>query len=301
MKRNNGTMKHKDYDSALPEPDQDQENTEQLRHTVATAADLARRSLFHWGVDLSPNRLSKPLSERYRVRQAFQQQRYQENLERIVRHGLKLCADHTADQALDLDWLHYFIDLAQTISQPAMQSLWSRIFALESMHPGSFSLKALDSLKGLTQREAKLFQRLCELASRTPGEANSHKLVIGYQRNVGWRDMFIRRHQNAIKLGNYGLPYSALLVMMDSHLLHRSEMTSAEIAAEQSYVLGQGQQTILLKAKYPQCRLRYYRFTPLGEELSQLLPKAMDDNYRQAINHCLTEAFSITEGEAQAL
>lgn len=300
MRPSNVIMKHSSNNKIETESDPQasaaaQPSAEEHHRTYTTAAEMAQKSLSYWGIDLSAQRLLKPLSERYRIREAYQQQRYQDNLERILRHGMKMCEHHTADVPLDLDWLHCYIDLAQTISQPAMQGLWSRIFAQESMYPGSFSFKALTTLKGHTQREAKLFQRTCELASRTPTDGGL-KLIFGYHRYPGWRDVFGKRHSRSLKLGNFGLPYSALLIMTDSHLLHRGEMTSAELQTHPAYPLQQGQHTVLLTPRHIHSRLRYYRFTPLGEELAQLLPRNMDESFRDTLNQCLEETFSINEG-----
>ncbi|MGL6165748.1 MAG: TIGR03899 family protein, partial [Aeromonas veronii] len=87
----------------------------------------------------------------------------QRNLEAIMVMASRHCEETAAGGEMDSDWLTRFLQLAEDISMVPMQQLWGRIFALEVATPGRFSIRALATLKEMTQREAQLFQRICSL------------------------------------------------------------------------------------------------------------------------------------------
>ncbi|QFZ93193.2 DUF2806 domain-containing protein [Synechococcus elongatus] len=64
------------------------------------------------------------------------------------------------DQNVDEDWLFRWRDSASQVSNDLLQSLWGRVLAGEVKSPGSFSLRTLDFLKNLTQKEAEKIARL---------------------------------------------------------------------------------------------------------------------------------------------
>jgi len=71
--------------------------------------------------------------------------------------------NHENSQPFDLDWFVRFFNAAGNVSNENMQELWARIFSGEVCNPGSFSLKAIETLYNMTQTEALLFQRAASL------------------------------------------------------------------------------------------------------------------------------------------
>jgi Protein of unknown function (DUF2806) len=59
------------------------------------------------------------------------------------------------------DWMAEFIDLCKNASDARMQDLWARVLAGETQRPGSFSIRALFTLKTLLPSEAKQFRKAC--------------------------------------------------------------------------------------------------------------------------------------------
>ena len=60
----------------------------------------------------------------------------------------------------DFDWFMRFFDTAGNVSSEKMQRLWAKILSNEIENAGSFSLRAIETLKNMNQHEASLFQHM---------------------------------------------------------------------------------------------------------------------------------------------
>ena len=63
-------------------------------------------------------------------------------------------------EAVEDDWLIRWRDSAATSSSEKLQELWGRVLAGELKQPGSYSLRTIDFIKNLTQKEANNIQKL---------------------------------------------------------------------------------------------------------------------------------------------
>jgi hypothetical protein len=61
-----------------------------------------------------------------------------------------------SDKPLDDDWLFSWRDYAGRVSASELQDLWGRTLAGEIKQPGSYSIRTLEFLKGLSKSEAEL-------------------------------------------------------------------------------------------------------------------------------------------------
>lgn len=61
-------------------------------------------------------------------------------------------------EKIDDDWLYAWRDNAGKTSNEDIQKLWGSVLAGEIKSPGSFSLRTLDFLKGISKQEAKLIE-----------------------------------------------------------------------------------------------------------------------------------------------
>jgi len=86
------------------------------------------------------------------------------------------------DNPFDFDWFIRFFDAAGNISNEKMQELWAKVFAGEIQNSGAFSLRALDTLKNMNQKEAELFQRIAHLVLT---EQNGLKFVLSMSGDLG--------------------------------------------------------------------------------------------------------------------
>ena len=85
-----------------------------------------------------------------------------------------------------------------------MQEIWARILSGEINHPGSFSLRAIEILKNLGQKDAELFGKICSFAIRS----SEHIFVPFYE---SYLDMCGITYSEIMRLDELGLINSTLL------------------------------------------------------------------------------------------
>jgi hypothetical protein len=147
------------------------------------------------------------LEARARRRIAAIEAQYQENIEEVVvaaiEHVIELGQQGTERLAPPNgnptdDWMAEFVDLCKNTSDTAMRQLWGRVLAGETQHPGSFSIRALFTLKTLSIIEAEQFR----IAA-----------------NFVFADGFIYTGSNYEAMSQLGLPYSMFLNLASAGLL----------------------------------------------------------------------------------
>jgi hypothetical protein len=62
----------------------------------------------------------------------------------------------------DTDWLYRWRDAASEVSSDQLQHLWGRVLAGEVKSPGSFSLRTLEFLRNISQKEARRIEILSQ-------------------------------------------------------------------------------------------------------------------------------------------
>lgn len=212
----------------------------------------------------------------------------QRNLEAIMVMASRHCEETAAGGEMDSDWLTRFLQLAEDISMVPMQQLWGRIFAIEIATPGRFSIRALTTLKEMTQREAMLFQRVCALSCHYAG-SDEQRLLLGLHKGAS---LLTRAKVTRLGLGKYRLPYNALLQLFELGLLHRGELESGPLPAD-GVELAFGNQHWRLQRKQANITLLYYRLTPVGNELAQLLQESPLEEYLQDLKTVLVQGLQI--------
>lgn len=270
-----------------------EENNSYIRSSQAQTKELAS----HYAIShLISNDADRNLEERTKHRQLLEAQYQQENLERIFKLAYDSCSDETAGDP-DPDWLYHFISIAKHIHSASMQKLWSRVLKQEIISPGSTSLKALDALKKMTQREAQTFHRACMLTCHF-GNDHSKKLLTSIKVRHGVLSLLRSPSTDKLALGNYQLPYSHLLVLMDLGLLLRSELESGEINMESPLAFGYQGSHYLLRPIKKGVALTYYRLSPVGQEIANLLGKKNHEPYKESLLELLGKHFIVEKNEA---
>lgn len=106
----------------------------------------------------------KELEARAVERLRRQEERRQENMEAIVASAAKqLPEGPVSPDPVDPDWIAQFFGHCQDVSDEEMQNVWARILAGEVVKPGSFSLRALATVRVFGQRDALSFTKFCSL------------------------------------------------------------------------------------------------------------------------------------------
>ena len=66
------------------------------------------------------------------------------------------------DEQVDEDWLFSWRDHASRVSSEDLQNLWGKVLAGEIKNPGTYSIRTLDFLKGLSKSEAEAIARVAQ-------------------------------------------------------------------------------------------------------------------------------------------
>ena len=103
----------------------------------------------------------KELAERTQHRLGYQELKKQYNIEKVVEAAYHELEQKTvvSDEPVDDDWICSFFDFVANVSSEQMQILWGKLLSGEITQPGTYSIRTLDVLRKLTQKEALLFKK----------------------------------------------------------------------------------------------------------------------------------------------
>ena len=206
------------------------------------------------------------LDSRVISRMAYQEARRQSNLERITQNaaGEFDGSEEVGPERPDSDWTARFFRIAEDITTEQMQALWGKVLAGEVKRPGSFSLRTLDILKNISQKEAEIFVRLARIAVRS-GE----KLFIPNPD----RGKFLEEH--------YGIRFLDLLLLREIGLLAPSDLEFSLLPAKEDHqsAFTCGATCILVDrpAGTPKQPVNTVVFTEIGRELYLLVERTPAD------------------------
>lgn len=235
--------------------------------------------------------VNKHTTFEHRARQRLQQEqiKQQKNLESIVVRANNFCDDITCEN-IDPDWLSAFMSMAKDIAGPHMQTLWGKIFALELAKSGSFSVKSLRTLNQMTQREAQMFQAACNLSSQVGYDSNNKILLNCHEDSKSFL-IFKKPPSKSINLGRHKLPYSSFLTLAELGLIHGNELEMVSLPLDKDLPITYGKEKIMTKVKSKTSRVKYYRFTHIGDELAKLIPHEGKEEYFSELVSHLHNAF----------
>lgn len=102
------------------------------------------------------------LEQRTFQRILHQEIRKQENIEQITAKAIESLDSNANVENLEEDWVAYFFKQCDTVSDEAMQSLWSKLLSGEASNPGTFSKRTVDFVSRLDKKDAELFTVFCQ-------------------------------------------------------------------------------------------------------------------------------------------
>lgn len=178
----------------------------------------------------------------------------------------------------DFDWFIRFFDSAGSVSNEEMQLLWARILAGEVHSPGSFSLRALETLHNMTQTEAVLFQRATSL------------MLMEYDGSMFiYRSDYQDFEASDIELNEkYGLGANEFATLEECGLLSSIKQDSYATLVEESTGIYSENIVLVIQAKpkgktakksEPLLEYNCYMFTQAAQQLISIVCAEPDDNY----------------------
>ncbi|WP_394223543.1 TIGR03899 family protein [Alteromonas gracilis] len=269
---------------------------DKVTDTVKT--DASRQRMLSWfaRVGISPSMMSPdPKKQKHaleRRKQILETQKAS-NLQAVLNIALNVTINEQTSDNLDPDWFFAFSTMAEEIYSPPMQELWGKIFAVEVARPGSFSLRTLQLLKTLTHRDAQVFNKAVNVASRRSNDAVP-RILVGYHKRKGLLSLLKRPVPEQINLATVGLSYPDLLSLQEMKLIYASEIESGEYDEGQQVTWRCVNENMTLTCKTSGVALVYYKFTSVGSELYKLVTKSPNEAYQQAIKTVLGEVFNVS-------
>ncbi|MCJ8318767.1 MAG: TIGR03899 family protein [Colwellia sp.] len=242
---------------------------------------------------LRANDKQMPIEDRARKRERLAHLRKQQNMEVIIQKTLAYCSQSDVVNRTDQDWFNSYITLAENVSNNTMQDLWAKILAGEIYQPGTYSLKALQVFRNMSMGDAKLLGKACSLAVKDQSRTNI-RLLSGCYLKPGLLNMFDKARQKNINLSQFGLNYSDLLSLAENHLIFIQESETNILSKSELLNFTYNGQSFVMAANKNNCILRFYKFTPIGVELSQLINDKPDATFNTFLRQQLSHHFSIT-------
>jgi hypothetical protein len=148
---------------------------------------------------------NEPIVDFYNLAEAVSKSDFSDSIrkEKNVAKSILIAEDilsqdqqEASDQSIEDDWIYSWRESAGRVSSSELQDLWGRILAGEIKQPGSYSMRTLEFLKGLSKSEAELISKVA-------------KFVIG-DRIYRKKDQFLEKE---------GIYFSELLFLQDIGIL----------------------------------------------------------------------------------
>jgi len=216
--------------------------------------------------------------QRAQRRLQLEHSRQQNNLEQILSLAVEYIGQDIHFDRIDLDWMMKFTELAKRSYSPTMQDLWSKILAVELGQQGAFSYRCLKTLSELSSKEAMLFYKAVNLASKV-GEDRSFRIVTGVYKKPSLISLFSANNRLSINLSKFGLSYTQLITLAELGLLYEQEIESAPYKANALININYQGKSYQQKLKYNDVTITYYKFTQTGNELAKLVNQEENTPY----------------------
>lgn len=162
-------------------------------------------------------------------------------------------------QILDFDWFMRFFDAVGNISNVEMKKLWAKILAGEVSNQGTFSLRTLETLRNMNQKEASLFQQMAHLVLT---EKNGLQFILCMSNDLG-KDINEK----------YGLSKNEFIILEECGLLSSIRSDNRIFLDEPMSGIWNNEIIIMLKYKHQDGVLNSYKYSSytLTQSARQLL------------------------------
>lgn len=237
-----------------------------------------------------------PIEDRCTKRERLANLRKQKNIEAIMEKTFDFCGTKAIDKRTDLDWFNRYITLAENVSNKTMQDLWAKILAGELSRSGSYSLKALKVFRDMSIFDAKLLAKACSLAVKDQSKKNI-RIISGVYQQPGLLNFFNKDREKHINLSHFGLNYADVLSLAENHLLYQQESESSLMESGESLSFHYNGLPLKLTSNKPKIALQFYKFTPIGTELANLISDKPNDDFFAMLQQQLCHHFDVVTKE----
>lgn len=272
------------------------DSTNKSGNRKTTHSSSTQHRINHWfssiGIDQASLEYRGFIPQRLDQVKRLREQKKFNNLQKIMGIALSVSLGEQTQEQIDPDWFHSFISMAENIYSPTMQELWGKIFAVEVQRPGSLSLRSLETLTKLTQRDALLFTQACQLACRRNNDP-SPIIITGYHQQPGLFNSLFASPAGQTQPGQFGVSYTDVLALGSMKLIYATEIETGLLNKETTLTLKFANDSLSLTPKHRQLLVSYYKFTSVGTELARLLPRKDSDGFIQHIRQVFDSHFIV--------
>jgi len=203
------------------------------------------------------------LLKRTSNRLLYKELRKQQNIESVIAetYGLLEREELVTAEPVNQDWLYKFFDLAGEIGDEYMQKLWSKILAGEIQSPNTYSLRTIDTLKNITQKEANLFNKLLQF------------IIFSEDEPVIYR--------NDELLSKYGITFEDLLILEDCRLIALDGLIVANF--ENKETIYNNDMILFINGKI---ELGIHTVTECGKQIINLVKEDIQPNDEYFLEFC---------------
>jgi uncharacterized repeat protein (TIGR03899 family) len=213
------------------------------------------------------------LLKRSQDRRDFQEQKKQQNLEKIATIAFNELKDDSnfVDESIEDDWTTRFFNISEDISDEQMQALWGKILAGEIKQPKTYSLRTLELIKNLSKNEADTFNKVANFAIKV-GNANflfktNNDKLLSEVYNINYADIALLTEIGLIQPGDF---------VSYQHIQDSADSQKVFISANIVIIAN-------IKANTPTIQMPVNVFTNAGNELIQLIHPKPPFDYLTAV------------------
>lgn len=234
-----------------------------LAKAVADASQFSENIEYcEKGLIIKPNMLPEvPIENRIQERLNFQEEKKQLNIENVTIFAANELRNEqsVSEEPLSEDWTTRFFRIVEDVSNEEMQMLWGKILAGEIKQPNSFSLRTLEVVRNLSQKEAETFLRVARFAIH---RNNSYALFTGGSITS------LAEH--------YKIKFEDIALLIEAGLLQPGDFTQYQLLQQPEdtrnpFVFGNIVMVVEIKANTPTLKMPIRLFTSTGNELMRLV------------------------------
>ena len=191
----------------------------------------------------------------------FQERKRLNNIQNISIQAKDKLPEQVTNKPVDPDWTARFFHYAQDISTEEIQQIWSSILAGEVETPGRTSLRTLDILKNMTQKDAELFSTVMGYKVGT--------IIFSDIKTIN--DNYIPKYSDMTFLQEWGLIHTG----SDIQLKRINHMC---LGSHGDYLV-----RLYIKLKDKTMYIPIYKLTHPAIEISSFLNHSTDFNYLKLV------------------
>lgn len=203
--------------------------------------------------------------KRTQSRLAYQELTKQNNIEAVVNQSYQMLEGEplVPNEPVDQGWLLRFMDSVEDISDSDLQRLWAKILSGEIKQPKSYSLRTLETLRNISNDEAKLFEQLCDYII-----VNGDKCFLPNYKSLQ---------------DTYKISYGSLLRLKECSLINTDSMIVLNINVEKGrrHIANNDKIVVVAETERDQQTLSIdqYPLTAVGIEIFKLFKHEVSDSY----------------------